>query len=80
MAVEMKLSISKFVSEKITDRKLNNGNFLQWKRVVEIYVTGKDKDHHLSGYPPNAKTQTWRQEMRYFYDRSWTTWSHMFRI
>ena len=47
MAEEIKSGVSKFVSGKITNRKLNSDNFLHLKRVVEIYVTGRTKDHYL---------------------------------
>ena len=48
MAEEMKLAIFEFISKKNTDRKLNGDNFLQWKQVVEIHVTGRVKDHPLT--------------------------------
>ena len=47
MTEETKLTVSEFVSRKITDRKLNCGNFLQWKQV-EIHVVGRANDHHLT--------------------------------
>ena len=43
MAEEIKLTLSDVASEKITNRKLNSDNFQQWKRVVEIHVTERDK-------------------------------------
>jgi len=34
--------ISEIVSDKITDQKLDENNYLQWNRVIEIYVTGRE--------------------------------------
>ena len=76
MIEEMKPVISVFVSGKITDRKLNDENFLQWKQVVEIYVTGRAKNYHLTDDPPDSKTQTWRQDVALLLG----AWSHMFMI
>jgi len=73
MTEEMKTSVFVFVSEKITDKKLNGNNFSQWKRVVEIHITRKD--HHLI-----QRRRLGGRMMYYSLDRSWTTWSHMFKI
>jgi len=35
------IRISEIVSGKITDWKLDENNYLQWKRVIEIYVTSR---------------------------------------
>ena len=51
MAEVMKRAASEFVFEKITDRKLNGDNFLPWKRVIEIHVIARAKDHHLTDDP-----------------------------
>ena len=39
--------IYEIVFGRITDWKLDGNNYLQWKRVIEIYVVGRRKTSHL---------------------------------
>ena len=39
--------ISEIVSCNITDRKLDENNYLQWKRLIKIYVVGREKTSYL---------------------------------
>ena len=43
--------ISEIVSSRITDRKFDENNYLQWKRVIEFYVAGGEKTSHLLADP-----------------------------
>jgi len=51
--------VSELFSGRITDRKLDGNNYLQWKRVVEIYVASRGKTSHLSADPPTPTTDSW---------------------
>jgi len=42
MSEEIKPTIFDIVFRKITNKKLNGDNFLQWKRVVEIHVIWRE--------------------------------------
>ena len=35
--------VPEFITSKITDRKLNRDNYLQWRKIVEINLTGHEK-------------------------------------
>ena len=48
MAEKMKPVVSELVFGKINDRMLNGDYFLQQKRVVDIHVTERAKDHYLT--------------------------------
>ena len=39
--------ISEIVLGRITDQKLDENNYLHWKRIIEIYVAGREKTSHL---------------------------------
>ena len=58
MAEEINPAIFEFISEKVTDRNLNGGNFLQWKQIFGIHVIRRAKDYHLIDDPPDPKMQT----------------------
>ena len=51
---------SKVYTSKITDRKLNGDNYLQWKKIVEINFTGHRKKSYLYTDPPSSKTDKWQ--------------------
>ncbi|XP_071900983.1 uncharacterized protein [Coffea arabica] len=40
------------VMSKITDHKLNNSNYLDWSKMVRLYLRSIDKDNHLTDDPP----------------------------
>ena len=46
-SAEPKPFVPEFISIKITDRKLNGDNYLQWRKIVEINLTGRGKKSHL---------------------------------
>jgi len=50
---------TRIVSGRITDRKFDENNYLQWKRVIEIYVAGEGKTSHLLVDPPTLVTDAW---------------------
>lgn len=35
--------IPEFIASKITDRKLNGDNYIQWRKIVEINLIGHEK-------------------------------------
>ena len=39
--------IFEIVLGRITDQKLDENNYLYWKRIIEIYVAGREKTSHL---------------------------------
>ncbi|TYH79799.1 hypothetical protein ES332_D03G087500v1 [Gossypium tomentosum] len=48
---------------KITEHKLNETNYLDWSRMVRIYLQSIDKDDHLNNEPPTDDTrQVWLRE------------------
>jgi len=49
-SAEPKPNGSEFITSKITDRKLNGDNYLQWRKIVEI---------NLSGYGKKSRIYTW---------------------
>ena len=64
MGEEMKPTFE-LVSEKITDIKLNGDNFLQRKQV-EIHVSGRAKDHHLTDIFSTERYRLECRAMHYF--------------
>ena len=48
--------VAEFITSKITYRKLNGDNYLQWRKIVEINVTDRGKKSHLYTNPPCSKT------------------------
>lgn len=47
---------------EITNRKLSldGENYLQWRKIIKIYVKGRTKKHHLTENPP--MTDEWEQD------------------
>ena len=45
------MRISEIVFGKISDRKLDENNYLQWKWVIDIYMAGREKTSYLSADP-----------------------------
>jgi len=55
-STERKPIVPEFTTSKITDRKLNEDNNLQWRKIVQINLTSCEKKNHLYTDPPNSKT------------------------
>lgn len=55
-AIGPKSIIPGFIASKIIDRKLNGDNFLQWRKIVVINLTGHGKKNHRYTNLPNSKT------------------------
>ena len=53
------MRISEIVFDRITDRKLDENNYLQQKQVIEIYVAGQGKTSHLLADSPVPITNGW---------------------
>ena len=53
------MKIFEIVSDRITDQKLDRNNYLHWKWVIDIYVTGREKTSHLLADPPTLVTDAW---------------------
>ncbi len=53
---------------KITEHKLNSSNYLEWSKIVRVYLRSIDKDDHYTKNPPIDDTQqTWlRKDTRLF--------------
>ncbi|KAJ7956424.1 Retrovirus-related Pol polyprotein from transposon TNT 1-94 [Quillaja saponaria] len=52
------------LSLQITTRKLNNSNYLQWSRAVEVYLIGQGYENHRTSEPPEEgieEAKTWRK-------------------
>jgi len=43
----------------ITNQKFNENNYLQWKRVIETYVAGRENTSHLLEDPPTPVINAW---------------------
>ncbi|EOY21578.1 Uncharacterized protein TCM_013430 [Theobroma cacao] len=51
------------VMTKVTKHKLNGSNYLDWSKIVWIYLRSIDKDDHITNDPPtDNKRQTWMRE------------------
>lgn len=61
---ETKVMVSKVipVMSKITKHKLNGTNYLDWSKMVQIYLRIIDKDDHLIDDPPTDEKQTWLRD------------------
>ncbi|KAJ7961528.1 UBN2_3 domain-containing protein [Quillaja saponaria] len=49
---------------QITTRKLNNSNYLQWSRAVEVYLIGQGYENQFTSEPPKKGTEeakAWRK-------------------
>lgn len=51
--------VSEIFFGKITDRKLDDNNNLQWKRVFDIYVANREKTNHFLTDPPSSIADAW---------------------
>ena len=54
---ESKPIIPEIITSKIIDQKQNEDNFLQWKRIMKIHVTGRGNESHLTKDPPKYLIQ-----------------------
>jgi len=57
-----KLVVSEIISSKINDRKLDGDKYLQWKRIIRLYLTGRGKDDHLTKDPSRSMPNDWKRE------------------
>ena len=48
-----------FGDSNITDWKLDGNNYLQWKRLIEIYVVGREKTSYLLADSLSLVTDDW---------------------
>jgi len=67
--IEPKPIVPEFITNKIIDRKLNEHNYLQWRKIVEINLTGHEKKSHLYTDPLSSKTDKWKQEDDALFDQ-----------
>lgn len=44
---KLKSVIPKFITSKITNRKMNRDSYLQWRKIVAINLPGHGKKSHL---------------------------------
>ncbi|VFQ60815.1 unnamed protein product, partial [Cuscuta campestris] len=54
---------------KITERKLNSSNYLEWVTTIKLYLRSTDKDDHMTDDPPKDATtkKVWlRDDARLF--------------
>ena len=61
-SVEPKPIVPEFINNKITNRKLNVDNYIQWSKIVEINFTGRGKKSRLYTYSLSSKTDEWECE------------------
>ena len=54
-SAELKPIVPKFITSKITDKKLNRDNYLQQREIVEINLTGRGKTSHMYIDPFGSK-------------------------
>ena len=54
-SAELKPIVPKFITSKITDKKLNRDNYLQQREIVEINLTGHGKTSHMYMDPFGSK-------------------------
>ncbi|KAB2086487.1 hypothetical protein ES319_A04G035500v1 [Gossypium barbadense] len=65
MAIKPKVLTSEMIliMLKITEHKLNETNYLDWRKMVRIYLQSIDKDDHLNNEPPTDDTRkVWLRE------------------
>lgn len=68
MAEDKSVVVSEFVNvhSKITDRKLDGSNYLEWHKFIKLYLTSVEKDDHLTKDPPKGDKIWVRNDARLF--------------
>jgi len=65
---DLKHVVQEFVSGKITNRKqsVDEENYLQWRKIVEVHVRGRKKRRYLTEPPPELMTDEWERRCTAF--------------
>ena len=57
---ESKPIVGEIISGKITDQKLDDVNYLQWKAIIEVYLTDRRKNDQLNNNRTRLMIDDWK--------------------